>query len=133
MRNSEDVFHIAIPCRDLDEAVAFYAEKLGCRVGRRMPDRVTFNFFGDQLVCHLSPERIDPAPEMYPRHFGVTFRISDDFDALIATARKADAAFFRQPFVRFEGTEAEHRTFFLQDPSNNLIEFKHYSNPEMMY
>jgi extradiol dioxygenase family protein len=27
----------------------------------------------------------------------------------------------------------EHRTFVLIDPSDNLLEFKHYRDPRMMY
>ena len=36
------------------ETVDFYVTKLGCKLARRYDDRVTFDFFGDQLVCHLS-------------------------------------------------------------------------------
>ena len=133
VRNPDNAFHLAIPCADLDDAESFYAGTLGCRVGRRMEDRITFDFFGDQLVCHLSPERIDVEPEMYPRHFGITFRAATDFDALLERCRSAGASFFTEPFVRFEDTPAEHRTFFLQDPSNNLLEFKAYRDAEMMY
>ncbi len=41
--------------------------------------------------------------------------------------------FFKEPFIRFEGMQEEHTTFFLKDPSNNLIEFKHYKNERMIY
>ena len=27
----------------------------------------------------------------------------------------------------------EHETFVLADPSHNLLEFKHYDDPRMMY
>ena len=47
MRDSENVFHLAIPCKDLDETQDFYVEKLGCKLARRYADRVTLNFFGD--------------------------------------------------------------------------------------
>jgi extradiol dioxygenase family protein len=36
-------------------------------------------------------------------------------------------------FIRFPEEQKEHQAFFLVDPSNNLIEFKHYSHPESMY
>ncbi len=127
------IFHLAIPCRDLDEARAFYVDKLGCGLARRYADRITLDFFGDQLVCHLAPEAIDPEPRMYPRHFGVTFLDEARFIEVVARARAAGVPFFEEPFVRFEGERAEHRTCFLRDPSNNLIEFKHYADPAMMY
>ena len=60
MRDSQNVFHLAIPCKNLDEAYEFYVEKLGCKLARRYQDRITLDFFGDQVVCHLSPKNIDP-------------------------------------------------------------------------
>jgi extradiol dioxygenase family protein len=126
------IFHLAIPCRALDETAAFY-EKLGAREARRMDDRVTFDFFGDQIVCHLAPDRIDPDPQMYPRHFGLTFRKREDYEACLARARAQKLPFFREPFVRFEGRRDEHAAFFLRDPSNNVLEFKHYNDPAMMF
>src|SRR5277367_2150580 len=86
MRESRDVFHLAIPVYDLDETVDFYVTKLGCKLARRYDDRVTLDFFGDQVVCHLTEAPPTPVPmselPMYPRHFGVTFREKDDFDAV---------------------------------------------------
>lgn len=127
------IFHLAIPCRDLDEARHFYVEKLGSALARAYADRLTLNFFDHQLVCHLSPEKIDSEPDLYPRHFGITFRDASDFEELLARCRLVDLCFFREPFTRFEGQVEEHRCFFLKDPSNNLIEFKYYREPSMMY
>lgn len=133
MRNPENVFHLAVPCKDLDETQEFYVNKLGCKLARRYADRVTLNFFGDQLVCHLAPDKIDESPQMYPRHFGVTFKHKEDFDALLELARKQGIDFFQELTMRFPGKVEEHFTFFLKDPSNNLLEFKFYQDSKMMY
>jgi extradiol dioxygenase family protein len=132
MRDTHNVFHLAIPCRDLDEAFDFYVTKLGCKLARRYADRITLDFFGDQVVCHRS-EKYDREPQMYPRHFGITFREQREFDALLALARQRELPFFQELFARFEGRAEEHQTFFLVDPSNNLLEFKYYHDPRMMY
>jgi uncharacterized protein len=132
MRDARNVFHLAIPAADLDAAFAFYVTGLGCKLARRYPDRLTLDFFGDQLVCHRS-EAVDAAPAMYPRHFGVTFRRRAEYDALLHLARERGLPFFREPFARFEGKAEAHEAFFLVDPSNNLLEFKHYRDPRMMY
>ena len=132
MRDQRDVFHLAIPVRDLDEAQAFYVGLLGCKLARRYDDRITLDFFGDQVVCHLS-DRIDPDPDLYPRHFGVTFREREDFDRLLDLARRRCVQFYRDVDTRFGGMVEEHLTFVLRDPSNNLLEFKHYRDPRMMY
>ncbi len=132
MRNQQDVFHLAIPARDLDEARHFYVDGLGCKLARRYEDRITLDFFGDQVVCHLT-DRIDDDPTLYPRHFGVTFRDPADFDALLRLVHLRKLDVFQEPRLRFEGLAEEHRTFVLRDPSNNLVEFKSYVDPRMMY
>ena len=132
MRSTEDVFHVAVPAADLDAAQEFYIAGLGCKLARRYADRITVDFFGDQLVCHLS-DRIDENPELYPRHFGVTFRHREDWDRLLRLARTRGLRFFAEPFHRFEGRVEEHESFVLADPSNNLLEFKFYADPRMMY
>lgn len=132
MREQNKVFHLAIPCKELDETQDFYV-KLGCRLARRYDDRVTFDFFGDQVVCHLSPNEIDEKPSMYPRHFGVTFLDKAEFDQLLEYAISHNLPFFQEPMTRFKGKREEHSTFFLIDPSNNLLEFKYYNDESMVY
>jgi uncharacterized protein len=135
MRESRDAFHLAIPVFDLDEAEEFYVRQLGCKLARRYSDRITLDFFGDQVVCHLSEATHGPdhVPELYPRHFGVTFREAEDFESLHRLCVQRKIEMFSDITVRFEGMVEVHRTFVLRDPSDNLIEFKHYDDPRMMY
>lgn len=132
MRSQNHIFHLAIPSADLAESAAFYTQ-LGCEIARQMPDRITINFFGDQVVCHLAPTAIDKSPQMYPRHFGITFINESDFEALLTKARDLNLTFFAEPNIRFANRPDAHRLFFLIDPSNNLLEFKYYFQTEMMY
>lgn len=132
MRATNKVFHLAIPCKDLDETVEFY-EKFGCKLARRYEDRVTFDFFGDQVVCHLSPDHVDKNPKMYPRHYGLTFLDKAEYDQALEKAISEELPFFKQPMVRFGGKQEEHMTFFLVDPANNLLEFKYYHDAGMVY
>ena len=53
MRDQLDVFHLALPAYDLESTEGFYVDSLGCKLARRYEDRITLDFFGDQLVCHL--------------------------------------------------------------------------------
>jgi extradiol dioxygenase family protein len=138
MRTRKDAFHLAIPARDLDEAYAFYVEGLGCKLARRYPDRITLDFFGDQVVCHLHevPESDVPDAEvqdLYPQHFGVTFHDRKDFERLLHLCRTRGLPLFREPATRFAGRVEEHTTVVLRDPSGNLLEFKNYVDPRMMH
>jgi uncharacterized protein len=132
MRETNKVFHLAIPCKDLDETQAYY-EKIGCTLARRYDDRLTFNFYGDQLVCHLNPESVVESPKMYPRHYGITFLDKEEFNNLLQKAQEQELPFFQKLMVRFQGRREEHITFFLVDPANNLLEFKYYDDVNMVY
>jgi extradiol dioxygenase family protein len=135
VREGRDAFHLAIPAYHLDDTEDFYVRQLGCKLARRYPDRITLDFFGDQLVCHLTAPPVEPHEDLhlYPRHFGVTFREAQDFEAVHHLCIQRKIEMFSELNVRFEGMVEVHRTFVLRDPSDNLIEFKHYSDPRMMY
>lgn len=139
MRNPHDTCHVAIPVRDLDEALEFYVDGLGAKLARRYPDRITLDFFGDQLVCHLAPEEENPSdpgtgvPALYPRHFGVTFADRADFQRLVRLVELRKLRVLHGPDRRFEGTAEEHQTIFLGDPSDNVLEFKSYDDPRLQY
>ena len=101
MRNSKDVFHLAIPCKDIKETVEFYETIMGCKLSRQYDDRATFNFFGDQLVCHLSPDKIDKDSNPYPRHFGITFYDESDFNEMVERLEKNNVDFIQPVNTRF--------------------------------
>ena len=78
MRESRDAFHLAIPAYHLEETEDFYVRQLGCKLARRYPDRITLDFFGDQLVCHLSEQPAGPHDDR---------AVFDGFTALMAGDR----------------------------------------------
>jgi len=120
------MFHLAIPSRDLKESEEFY-NNLGCSVGRKYNTHVILDYFGHQLVCHQSV-LWDRDVKMYPRHFGVICNTEKELKDLWNRWQFAEFV-FEEYFVRHEGKQAEHHTFFLKDPSNNIIEFKWYKYP----
>ncbi len=124
---SDVLFHLAIPARDIPATIEFYRDKLLLQLGRYTDEWAIFNFSGTQLVVHKSNDIADKAT-MYPRHFGLVLRHKDIFDGTHARAFLAGVPFLAAKFSRFMGTPAEHETFCIIDPSNNVIEFKWYRN-----
>jgi extradiol dioxygenase family protein len=128
------IAHIAVPCRDLEEAARWYAEVLGARPARILKDRVTFSFGGVlQLVCHLERRTIVANPRAYPRHHGLTFLRMEDFARMKDHLEKLSIKFVVRPAVRFAGSAHEHHTLMVADPSGNVVEFKCYVRPEFSY
>ena len=134
MRSHLNAFHLAIPSFDLAESEHFYVDLLGAKLARRYDDRITLDFFGDQLVCHATTGTPASGPlHLYPRHFGITFLAEEEFLSLYELVELRKIPIFQEMKTRFDGLAEVHRTFVLVDPSDNLIEFKHYKDPRMMY
>jgi len=127
------IFHLAFPASDLQETKRFYVEGLGCSLGRESASAVTLELAGHQLVAHL----VDQAPEaqkgIYPRHFGLIFTSETDWQALCDRAKVKGLRFYQEPRRRFPDTRIEHRTFFLEDPAKNLLEFKYYPHHSAVF
>lgn len=130
---TQALFHLAFPIHDTEAAKRFYVEGLGCTLGRESHRAVTLGLAGHQLVAHVVPEAPSGQRGIYPRHFGLIFLERDQWQALVDRAKENRLTFHQQPRVRFPGTRIEHRTFFLKDPSGNLLEFKHYSHESAIF
>ncbi len=130
---SQSLFHLAFPIQDVDETLRFYVDGLGCTVGRRSNQAVTLGLGGHHLVGHLVTEAPPPQKGVYPRHFGLVFLSLQEWQAMVDRAKAKGLSFYQQPRVRFPGTRIEHRTFFLEDPSHNLLEFKQYTHESAIF
>lgn len=130
---SSVLFHLAFPIHDIEAAKRFYVEGLGCTLGRESSHAVTFGLAEHQLVAHVVDELQATQKGIYPRHFGLVFLSKRQWQELADRARANGLPFFQQPRVRFPGTRIEHHTFFLQDPSHNLLEFKHYTHESAIF
>jgi extradiol dioxygenase family protein len=78
-------------------------------------------------------DELDRQKGIYPRHFGLVLTREEEWQALADRAQDKHLTFYQQPRRRFPGTRIEHRTFFLEDPSGNLLEFKHYVHESAIF
>ncbi len=130
---NRSIFHLAFPVLDLQQTKVFYQQGLGCTLGRESPVSLVLDFFGHQLVAHLTTEPLPPPAGIYPRHFGLVLPSQEAWEALGQHLQRQGIAFYQAPRVRFPGTPLEHGTFFLTDPSHNLLEFKFYTHEEAIF
>ena len=131
-------FHLAFPVRDLAEARRFYGELLGCPEGRSSDEWVDFDFYGHQIVAHLStPESkavTNPVDgENVPvRHFGVILTL-EEWETLTQKLRAAKVSFIIEPQIRFKGLPGEQATCFFLDPSGNALELKAFADDASVF
>jgi len=126
-------FHLAIPVSNLEESVAYYRDTLGLREGRSSKKWTDFDFFGHQLVCHVSDsinEQVTnpvDGEEVPVPHFGVVLSI-EEFEEFLLQINDKNIDFIIKPTIRFKGEIGEQRTMFFKDPSGNAIEIKAFKD-----
>lgn len=127
------LFHLAFPIHDLELAKAFYVEQLGCELGRSSEHALIFKLGAHQIVAHKI-DALPPAQQgIYPRHFGLIFQEKGAFDAFVQRLNNKQVHFEIPVKTRFPNSKIEHQSFFLKDPSNNLLEFKYYTYPSAIF
>lgn len=126
------LFHLAFPVKDIPTTRTFYVDGLGCIPGRASAHSIILNLYQHQIVAHTTDD-LAPQRGIYPRHFGLVFLQESDFDALLNRAVNRGLKLYQQPKRRFINSPLEHRTFFLEDPFYNLLEFKFYFNPSAIF
>ncbi|MBW4520476.1 MAG: VOC family protein [Scytolyngbya sp. HA4215-MV1] len=126
-------FHLAFPVTNIPQTKEFYAQGLGCQIGRETIDSVILNLYGNQLVAHVAHEPLTPQKGIYPRHFGIIFADQTNWKDLLERAQQQDLRFYQKPKQRFVGLPLEHYTFFLEDPFYNLLEFKFYRHASAIF
>ncbi len=127
-------FHLAIPVDDLRVAREFYRDILGCTTGRESEHWIDFNFFGHQLVTHLSINKsvsdvvnIVDGDRVSVPHFGIILE-KKVWDTMVQNLSELGVKFIIEPRTRFKGKAGEQSTLFIKDPSGNILEFKSFQN-----
>ena len=119
-------FHLAIPVQDLRETRVFYNTVLGCKEGRSSSHWLDLDFYGHQLVLHISQAKQESQSnavdghEVPIPHFGVVLTIKD-WNELAHRLKKHHITFIIEPYTRFKGQAGEQSTMFFQ-PALQTIE-----------
>ena len=132
-------FHLAFPIYDIKKTISWYTNILGCTIGRQDKRWVDFNFFGHQISGHLidkNDEEINTnivdGENIPSRHFGIILNRAN-WNDLSQNLISKNIDFIVQPTIRFKDKKGEQATFFIKDPSGNVLEFKSFKNDEMIF
>jgi uncharacterized protein len=136
---ASSLFHLAFPVHDLEKARAFYGGLLGCPEGRSSDTWVDFDFYGHQIVAHLSPDEAGhrntsavDGHDVPVRHFGAILSMAA-WESLARRLKAAAIKFVIEPHVRFKGQAGEQATMFFLDPSGNALEFKAFGDLKQVF
>lgn len=132
-------FHLAFPVKDLMETRNFFHNVLGCPVGRESSEWIDFDFYGNQITAHLKPNACSTSlanevdgDEVPVRHFGVILEWPE-WEALSHKLLSRGWPFHISPKIRFQNKPGEQGTFFICDPSGNVLEFKTFRSSKSIF
>ena len=135
-------FHLAVEAGDLSVTVVWYQEVLGCKLdmselGSEEGLWQDVDFWGNELTLHSSTPRKAKNLDMNRHdvamgnvvvpHFGVHLEM-DQYTQVRENVLNNNG-FLDKPYIRFEGTDYQQETFFVEDPNHNVLEIKHMINP----
>ena len=138
-----NTFHLAILAGDLDTAIDFYCNVLGCTKGNseiKPPDSwCDINFWGNELTLHSScggdvtgeRHNVDMGNVSVP-HFCVHLD-AGVFKSLKERLIQKNIKFIDEPYVRFKDEPLEQETMFIEDPNGNVLEIKTMANPDELF
>ena len=138
MSESLRPFHLAFPVGDLERTKRWYCDVLGCTLGRESGDWIDFNFYGHQIVAHLSEKiagnhsnKVD-GHSVPARHFGIILT-PKRWEKLKNDLISKNVDFIIKPNTRFKNSKGEQSTMFIKDPSGNALEFKSFRDDSMIF
>lgn len=126
-------FHLAIEGGELTTTIPFYTDILGCKLDMSEEGKwQDIDFWGNELTLHQSTPRHDKGPDRHRHsvdmgdvcvpHLGIHLPL-EVYNKVRASV-KATVGFLDTPYTRFEGSDYQQETFFVEDPNYNVLEIK---------
>ncbi len=113
--------HVVLRVADIDRAIAFYGEVLGCHVERRLPEIGLVQLRAGAAMIDLVPRTEDEDEGRNMDHFAVRIE-KMDVPALTAHLKRhgIDAGEVRRRY----GAEGYGSSVYITDPDGNTVELK---------
>ena len=131
-------FHLAVEVGDLQKAVKWYKDVIGCKTGDEEPGNwVDINFWDNELTLHASDPKKEITQSLHPTdmkdvavpHFGVHMPW-EEFHSLLDRAKEY---IIDGPYHRYVGKPREQKTVFIKDPHCNILEMKTMLDPKTLW
>ena len=131
-------FHLALPCKNIEETKTFYVDIIGAEIGRSTENWLDINLFGNQLTFTQTGDfsfdfknyKLDDyvLPSF---HFGVIVSVNI-WGKLYSRLFQMDLEVTTEATFMQE-KKGEHLSFFVLDPNGFMVEFKSFKNPSEIF
>lgn len=125
----KQMFHLSLPCKDIEKTKAFYIDVLGAQLGRHSENWIDINLYENQITFTKTGDfKFDFknyrfGKEILPSfHFGVIVD-AELWGSMYSKLFKMDLQMTSKVTFLSEKV-GEHLSFFVKDPNGYMLEFK---------
>lgn len=128
------LFHLSLPCNNLEETKKFYVEIVGVNLGRHANNWLDVDLFGHQVTFtqagkfdFTNPSYALEGKVLSSFHFGIILDINT-WEKIYARLnnQNLEATITQTTFLK--NKTGEHCSFFIKDPNGYILEFKSFKN-----
>ncbi|MEX0360165.1 VOC family protein [Flagellimonas sp.] len=131
-------FHLALPCKNIEETREFYVDVIKAQLGRNTEKWLDINLYGNQLTFtytgHFNFEFKNYKLDDYilpSFHFGVIVPV-ETWGELYSRLFKMDLEVTTEATF-MQDKKGEHLSFFIQDPNGYMLEFKSFKDNDEIF
>ncbi|MDX1470787.1 MAG: bleomycin resistance protein [Flavobacteriaceae bacterium] len=131
-------FHLSLPCKSISKTREFYVSKLGASTGRSAQNWIDINLYGHQItftrvgVFKLDSPTYSLSGIVLPSfHFGIVLT-RDEWNKKLEILKK-DKTMIQSEVDFLSDKVGEHRSFFVKDPNDYMVEFKSFKDSEEIF
>lgn len=130
--------HISLPCISLKETKNFYNKIVGSPIGRAGESWVDIDLFGNQITFirakkfnFTNPNYVFEGKILPSFHFGVIIN-EKEWKEMFERLKKEDLNLVDKT-VFLKDELGEHKSFFVKDPNDYMLEFKCFKNQNHVF
>lgn len=134
----ESRFHLSLPCSSVETTKKFYVNTLGAKAGRSAQNWVDINLAGHQITFTKAgkfnfnnPNYVFEGKILPSFHYGVIVS-EEDFKKIYQKLKDQDLELVTKATF-LEDKTGEHKSFFIQDPNDYMIEFKCFKQKDGVF
>ncbi|MBV1922785.1 MAG: VOC family protein [Flavobacteriaceae bacterium] len=134
----ETLFHLSLPCTDVEETKRFYIESVGAALGRHSNNWVDINLFGHQITFTQAgkfnfnnPNYVFEGKILPSFHFGIILNV-DTWGAIYSKLNALNLELVAQATF-LKNKSGEHLSFFVKDPNGYMLEFKSFKESKQVF
>jgi extradiol dioxygenase family protein len=134
----DTLFHLSLPCNNINETKSFYKDIVGAELGRQTNNWIDVNLYGHQITFTQAgrfnfnnPNYVFEGKILPSFHFGIILG-KEKFKHIHSKLSDMKLDLVNQSTF-LKNKPGEHISFFVKDPNHYMLEFKYFKEADSVF